>query len=43
MLLKKGIDNIIDNYKNILIDEINNKIITNKEMNTVMNLHDILA
>ena len=37
---KNGLQNIIDACKNIVIDKIDNKIITNKEMNTIMNLND---
>ena len=37
---KYGLKNIIDNCKNIVIDKINNNIITNKEMNSIMNIND---
>ena len=39
-IIGNGINNIIDNCKNILIDEINGKKITNKLMNEVMNIND---
>jgi hypothetical protein len=38
--MKNGLNNIINNYKNIVIDKINDKIITNVEMNKVMNIND---
>ena len=37
---KNGLQNIIEACKNIVIDKIDNKIITNKEMNDIMNLND---
>ena len=39
-IIENGINTIIDNCKNILIDEINGKKITNKLMNEIMNIND---
>ena len=39
-IIKNGIKNIIENYKDILIDKINNKIITNNEIVKLMNIND---
>ena len=39
-LIKNGIKNIVENYKNIVIDKINNKIITNNEIVKLMNIND---
>ena len=37
---KNGLNSIIEVCKNIVIDKINNNIITNKEMNSIMNIND---
>jgi len=42
-IVNNGINDIIDNFNNIFIDKIKNKIITNKEMNSIMNVNDELA
>ena len=39
-IIKNGLNYIINNYKNIVIDKINGKIITNVEMNKTMNIID---
>ena len=39
-ITKNGIKNIVENYKDILIDKINNKIITNNEIVKLMNIND---
>ena len=40
---KSGVDYIVKNYKNILIDKINNKIVTNIELVKIMNIIDKIA
>ena len=39
-IIKNGIKNIVDNYKDILIDKVNNKKITNNEIVKLMNIND---
>ena len=39
-MIKNGINNIFENYKDILIDKINNKKITNNEIVKLMNIND---
>ena len=39
-IIKNGIKNIVENYKDILIDKINNKKITNNEIVKLMNIND---
>ena len=42
-MIKNGINNIFENYKDILIDKINNKKITNNEIVKLMNINDYRA
>ena len=42
-MIQNGIKEIIDNFKDIIIDKINDKIITNKEIVNLLNINDETA